>query len=522
MNRMLIAALAPSVLAAGATAQCSPGWVSFPALTGTAGHALLPLPDGNLIVAGSFSAANGTPASLIAHVDTTTLVCSPLGSGTSSSSILQCLARLPNGDILTGGNHSSLGGVTTNKIGRFSQATQTWSDIGYGTQGGVVYAIQVMPGGNEIIVGGDFSRAQTIAVNHVARCNLLTNTWSSVGSNMTTSGDSVKVLALAPDGTVIVGGSFFGVAGTGSARIARLNPGNNTWSALGTGCNNNVEAIVVMDDGDIIAAGYFTLAGGVACNRMARFDVQTGTWSAIGGTSTTGMNYINDLTRLPSGELIVGGSFTFIGGVGGVTANRIARYNPDTGVFSALISGVNSDVRAVAPLLDGRLAVTGNFTGRLAAYSFGGTPPTISSPPSDLNRCGDGPAVFTVSAAGTGPLSFQWRFNTVPIDTTANPSAATDTLSLPAASPADNGAYTVTVTNSCGPATSPAAALTVNTADFNGDGDIGTDADIEAFFACLGGNCCPTCGSADLNADGDTGTDADIESFFRVLGGGSC
>jgi len=60
--------------------------------------------------------------------------------------------------------------------------------------------------------------------------------------------------------------------------------------------------------------------------------------------------------------------------------------------------------------------------------------------------------------------------------------------------------------------------------DFNGDGDIGTDADIEAFFACLGGTCCSSCyeGGADFNADGDVGTDADIESFFRVLGGGQC
>ncbi len=62
------------------------------------------------------------------------------------------------------------------------------------------------------------------------------------------------------------------------------------------------------------------------------------------------------------------------------------------------------------------------------------------------------------------------------------------------------------------------------TADFNGDGDIGTDADIEAFFACLGGNCCAACfdGGADFNGDGDIGTDGDIESFFRVLGGGNC
>src|SRR2546423_495912 len=45
------------------------------------------------------------------------------------------------------------------------------------------------------------------------------------------------------------------------------------------------------------------------------------------------------------------------------------------------------------------------------------------------------------------------------------------------------------------------------TADFNNDGDAGTDADIEAFFACLAGDCCATCGDADFNGDGGVGTD---------------
>jgi len=58
--------------------------------------------------------------------------------------------------------------------------------------------------------------------------------------------------------------------------------------------------------------------------------------------------------------------------------------------------------------------------------------------------------------------------------------------------------------------------------DFDNDGDAGTDLDIESFFGCLGGACCPTCDSPDFDGDGDTGTDLDIESFFRVLGGGLC
>jgi hypothetical protein len=73
---------------------------------------------------------------------------------------------------------------------------------------------------------------------------------------------------------------------------------------------------------------------------------------------------------------------------------------------------------------------------------------------------------------------------------------------------------------------SPASAcpLHCGSADFNCDGDVGTDADIEAFFSCLAGNCptWPCTNSADFNRDGDVGTDQDIEAFFRVLGGGAC
>src|SRR5262249_35833113 len=61
-------------------------------------------------------------------------------------------------------------------------------------------------------------------------------------------------------------------------------------------------------------------------------------------------------------------------------------------------------------------------------------------------------------------------------------------------------------------------------ADFDCDGDTATDADIEAFFACLAGSCPgpPCTSSADFDNDGSAATDADIEAFFRVLAGGPC
>jgi hypothetical protein len=72
--------------------------------------------------------------------------------------------------------------------------------------------------------------------------------------------------------------------------------------------------------------------------------------------------------------------------------------------------------------------------------------------------------------------------------------------------------------------TPPCPGNECGTSDYNGDGDFGTDQDIEAFFACLGGQCCATCfcQGSDFNGDGDFGTDQDIEAFFRVLAGGNC
>jgi Immunoglobulin domain/Lysyl oxidase len=152
---------------------------------------------------------------------------------------------------------------------------------------------------------------------------------------------------------------------------------------------------------------------------------------------------------------------------------------------------------------------------------------TITSQPASRAACIGGSAVFSVSASAASPTYRWYRANTALSDGptghgSAISGAATPSLTISQLTPADADSYSCLITAGPCTRTSSAAALTVNSADFNNDGDIGTDTDIEAFFACLAGTCCPACGSADFNADGDIGTDADIESFFRVLAGGAC
>jgi hypothetical protein len=138
--------------------------------------------------------------------------------------------------------------------------------------------------------------------------------------------------------------------------------------------------------------------------------------------------------------------------------------------------------------------------------------------------------VVIENRGGSTP-SFQWRRNNSPLSNTPPFSGVnTATLNISAATSAEAGSYDCVVSNNCGGMASNSAELIIaggsncGTSDFDGDGDFGTDADIESFFACLAGNCCATCWhlGADFNGDGDSGTDSDIEAFFRVLAGQPC
>ncbi len=83
-------------------------------------------------------------------------------------------------------------------------------------------------------------------------------------------------------------------------------------------------------------------------------------------------------------------------------------------------------------------------------------PPAISVAPSDQTILPGGTATLTVSATGTGPLTYQWQLNGTNIA-----GATGATLNVTNVSAADAGHYTVTVSNSAGSVTSNYAILTV-------------------------------------------------------------
>lgn len=89
------------------------------------------------------------------------------------------------------------------------------------------------------------------------------------------------------------------------------------------------------------------------------------------------------------------------------------------------------------------------------------TPIILAQPASRTNNAGT-TATFSVSASGTGTLSYRWRKEDVALADGGNVSgAATATLSLSNVLKPDEGGYRVVVTNQYGSVTSAVAALTV-------------------------------------------------------------
>jgi len=87
-----------------------------------------------------------------------------------------------------------------------------------------------------------------------------------------------------------------------------------------------------------------------------------------------------------------------------------------------------------------------------------GTPPEITTQPTNLILLAGQPASFFAAASGTAPLAYQWFFNT----NTPLASATSATFTIASAQNSDEGTYSLRVTNSAGAVTSVVATLTVN------------------------------------------------------------
>ncbi|MEK7256862.1 MAG: immunoglobulin domain-containing protein, partial [Bacteroidota bacterium] len=162
----------------------------------------------------------------------------------------------------------------------------------------------------------------------------------------------------------------------------------------------------------------------------------------------------------------MGGSVTC--GAGMIFNENPKFVSPESGNFHlsddspAVDDGSNQAVSDANILIDlDSLPRIFNATVDLGVFEFGSmvaSAPSITQDPVSLEICEGETAVFSVSAAGSLPLVFQWLKNGSDI-----PGATNSVLTIPDASDADTGGYRCSVTNSTGEVVfSEEATLTVS------------------------------------------------------------
>ncbi|MBK8164409.1 MAG: hypothetical protein IPK64_00440 [bacterium] len=169
--------------------------------------------------------------------------------------------------------------------------------------------------------------------------------WSALGTGVNNEVWSLAVY----DSALIAGGHFTQAGGVTTNRIASWSGGS--WHTLGSpqGTSNSIQALLP-DATGVIAAGDFDGAGSaVSPNRAARFDGSQ--WQSLGNGLDSS---VRCLARHGT-DMIAAGYFTT---AGGATANRIARWNG--AAWSALGTGMNDRVLALASL-GGTLYAGGGF-----------------------------------------------------------------------------------------------------------------------------------------------------------------
>ncbi len=287
--------------------------------------------DSNVYVGGSFTTAGGGVGNRIAKWNGSGWSALGLGMNTTVNAL-----AVSGGDLYAGGNFTSAtnvgsGAVTVNGIARWNGSN--WSALGSGMDG-EVYSLAVS--GGDLYAGGYFTRATNsggvaVTVGGIAKWD--GSSWSALSLGWTTG----LVRAVAVSGGDVYAGGFF-------THVAKWN--GSSWSRLGLGINGLVYALAVSGS-DVYAGGTFTGAtnsGGVkvTANRIAKWNGST--WSALG----SGMNNSVFALAASGSDVYAGGSFTRATNIGGVnvTVNCIAKW--DGSSWSALGSGMNNSVVALA------------------------------------------------------------------------------------------------------------------------------------------------------------------------------
>ena len=439
--------------------------------------ALLPMPDGKVVVAGSFQHFNGIacPGLVRLNPDGSLDTVGELGILSSLMS-LSALAPAAGGKILIGFN----GCVETfGRERRFCRVARLNSDLtldptfvsAHQEEWGFVASLAVDPSGR-ILVGGVFWDWGGHPIRCVARLQPNGELDSEFEPEpLETDGEpgaGVNNIAVQPDGRIVLLGGFSAGSeeeGTRFGGLIRLeNDGrrDRSFAPRIWVYTTSTDALVVQPDGRIVLAGHaYSYDGSMRTLVRLRPDGSTDTSFALPDGFKT---WVSALGLLPDGGLLAGTSVYSEGG--------LARLLPSGELDPCYQAGLgpvdNAWVRTIAVASGGQAYAGGRFgiangrpmscVVRLDTGLQCAAPSIIAQPAGAAVRAGSN-VCLRVEALGTAPLAYQWMLDGAPVLGATGP-----VLCLTNLQAAQSGWYRVGISNPIGTVTSLWARVTAHPA----------------------------------------------------------
>ena len=319
--------------------------------------------DGKIIIGGTFTSYNGTGLGSIARLNVNGSLDSLFNQGTGASDWVYTTAIQSDGKIVIGGWFEYYNGSSRNSIARLNTDGSLDTTFNPGTGTNHYVRSMVIQSDGKIIIGGNFSSFNGMAINRIARLNSdgsLDVTFNpGTGAN-----DVVWTISQQSNGKIIIGGWFTNYNGTTINRLARLNEDGSldTSFATGTGSNHTVSATAIQSDGKIIIGGEFTNYNGEAFNRIARLNANGSPDTSFNpGTGIEDYSQVYTTAIQSDGKIIIGGNFI---SYNGTARSRIVRLNSDGSLDVSFDpgTGAHGTVHTTAIQSDGRIIIGGGFT----------------------------------------------------------------------------------------------------------------------------------------------------------------
>lgn len=326
-------------------------------------------PDNKIVIAGNFSAYNGTSVSGLARLAMDGKLDESFDAGTGVDGVINSIAVQSNNKIIIAGGFSLFNEELANNIVRLQSSGEI--DTAFSSGEGANFPItQVLlqPNG-KILVAGSFTQYNGIDVRGVVRLNKNGSIDTSFEAIVTDSIILIQQIALQPDGKIIVAGlEHEELSPSNAYALIRLNSdGTRDYSFTKAGLtvgdlHPTVNAIRMESDGNILLSVHIFDAGSSVGYHgiISRLDTDGNT------LALSGLFWINSLLIQDDGKIIVSGfeniDFNDV-------EKRVVRLNTDLTVDNTFLFEDNKiypypqgvDIATAVLQIDGKIVIAGDF-----------------------------------------------------------------------------------------------------------------------------------------------------------------